>query len=203
MKFTCQRSGNCCSHSKIYITLTYQDLIPLLRATNSTENFLDSISYLRIEKTMKGEKRKQLLDQLVIHPLETTEGDVIPVLKKKQGTTQCIFYNSENHACNIYENRPLACQMFPIGLSEVNERRVITWNSLATKMCPGINKGEEMILEYLKKLTEKAEEYITDTNFKIDVINEETKRKSEKIKSKEGILTLLLLSHEYHKENQN
>ena len=73
MKFTCQRSGNCCSHSKIYITLTYQDLIPLLRATKTTESFLDSISYLRIEKKMKEEKRKQLLNQLVIHPLDKKE----------------------------------------------------------------------------------------------------------------------------------
>jgi hypothetical protein len=90
--------------------------------------------------------------------------------------------------------------MFPLGLSEIDQRKAISWNTLAKKICPGIDKGEEITLDYLKELSERAEEYIADTNNIIDIINEETKKKGETFKAKEGILTLLLLSNQYHKE---
>ncbi|MHA2336052.1 MAG: YkgJ family cysteine cluster protein [Candidatus Hodarchaeales archaeon] len=200
MKFTCQRSGNCCSHPKMFITLTYHDLIPLLGATKSTKSLIDSVSFLRLEKTITGGEKEQLLEQLVIRPMKTEEGEVIPVLKKKKENSECIFYNNSNHSCKIYDNRPLACQLFPIGLTEINKRKAVSWNTLAKDICPGINKGENISESSLKLLSKKAEEYIKDTNEKIDIINQETNNKGKKITSKEGLLTLLLLSDQFHKK---
>jgi Fe-S-cluster containining protein len=183
----------------MFITLTYQDLIPLLKATGSTEKLIESISFLRLENSLSGEKKEQLLEQIVIKPMDTEEGQIVSVLKKKNNA-ECIFFNNKKHSCEIYENRPLACQIFPIGLTEVGKRKAISWNSLAKNICPGINTGEELSKLYLKQISLTAEEYIRETNNKIEIINQETKKKEKKLTSKEGLLTLLLLSDKFHKK---
>jgi hypothetical protein len=92
--------------------------------------------------------------------------------------------------------------MFPIGLTKINDRKAISWNALAKNICPGINKGEILSEVHLKEISKTADEYIRETNNKITIINQETKKKVKKLTSKEGLLTLLLLSDQFHKEKR-
>jgi Fe-S-cluster containining protein len=37
-------------------------------------------------------------------------------LKNRNGC--CVFYNSENHQCNIYNDKPSGCEVYPVILDE-------------------------------------------------------------------------------------
>lgn len=42
------------------------------------------------------------------------------VIKKKQNSDECIFWDSEKECCTIYENRPFDCKLFPFDIHEIN-----------------------------------------------------------------------------------
>lgn len=37
-------------------------------------------------------------------------------IRKKRGTSECVFWDSKNTKCSIYENRPFDCKMFPFDI---------------------------------------------------------------------------------------
>lgn len=45
----------------------------------------------------------------------------------------CVFYNSKKHRCKIYEKRPIACRMYPLGVSPDGSAKV-------SPNCPGAQK---------------------------------------------------------------
>lgn len=42
------------------------------------------------------------------------------LLKEKKGSTECVFYDSENKMCSIYENRPFDCRLFPFDIAQID-----------------------------------------------------------------------------------
>ncbi len=46
----------------------------------------------------------------------------------------CVFYNKKKHKCRIYDKRPIACQMFPMGVKPDMSFKF-------SQNCPEINKG--------------------------------------------------------------
>ena len=53
--------------------------------------------------------------ELAYHPVENKVielSDEIIKIKSKEGSTACIFYDADRHACSIYEHRPLECRAF-------------------------------------------------------------------------------------------
>lgn len=171
MKFACQRSGRCCSHPKIWITLTHEDLFRLLSITNTPEDLQKIVSFLKIDSDMTKTDHEELLNKLVLPPVLSTEGEVIPVLRKKNENPECIFYDSSNHACTIYDYRPLACRNFPLGFTEFAGKKAITWNELGKEFCPGINKGEELTKEQLKSLIKETETIMKNFKTIVEEIN--------------------------------
>jgi hypothetical protein len=194
MKFACQRSGNCCSHSKIMITLTHEDLLMLLQAVQSPEKLESVISFLKFEENLDQDIKNAVKEQLIINGIKTTEGELIPILKKKKENSECIFYDRNTHNCQIYPYRPLACRMFPLGFTNIAGRKAITWNSMGLNICPGINKGQEIEKEEMKNLIIVAERAISTTNKIIESINAEALEKQNLLSSKEAVLMLLYVA---------
>jgi Fe-S-cluster containining protein len=88
----CHRCGTCCQKSSPALHL--QDL-PLILERHIAKNQL--ITY------RKGE---WVNDNVAGTLIQLDQEIVKPVMKKC-----CIFYLPENHACTIYNNRPLECQV--------------------------------------------------------------------------------------------
>lgn len=87
--------------------------------------------------------------QLVLKPIQTIEGSVIPGLRKNE-EGPCVFYHSPN--CLIYSNRPLACKNYPIAfLGEVKQISAV-WAKNSLQSCPGIGKGSKINPNELKRL---------------------------------------------------
>lgn len=78
----------------------------------------------------------------------------IHVINKKNKTDDCYFM-SEQNLCNVYDNRPLDCRLFPIFLKikEIKEHSyVIKW---LVWYCPLTEKmGLNTLLEEAKKIIE-------------------------------------------------
>jgi Fe-S-cluster containining protein len=47
----------------------------------------------------------------------------------------CAFYNVKKHKCSIYDKRPLACKMYPMGVTANNTIRY-------SDSCPGLNTDD-------------------------------------------------------------
>ncbi|MFW9928018.1 MAG: YkgJ family cysteine cluster protein [Candidatus Thorarchaeota archaeon] len=203
MRFSCQRSGRCCSHPKLFITLTIDDLIPLLKSTLSLEKLINNVSFLKLDDSLSNGDKKQISSQLVIRPIKTKDGEIVPILKKKFNNAECVFYDTQTHSCSIYENRPMACQIFPLGFTEISGKKAVSWNGLGLKICPGINQGEELPIAYLKSLIENANRNIEETNKKIDIINSETEKSEKLLTAKEALWTLLLIASQNYQEQSN
>ncbi len=42
------------------------------------------------------------------------------VIKNKSDTDECVFWDSENEQCSIYEHRPFDCKLFPFDIHEID-----------------------------------------------------------------------------------
>lgn len=49
------------------------------------------------------------------------EGKFITVLKKKEDSYNCFFWDEKTKQCSIYANRPFDCQMFPFDVYYINK----------------------------------------------------------------------------------
>ncbi len=51
------------------------------------------------------------------------------VIKKKENSNECLFWDSEKERCSIYENRPFDCRLFPFDIHEIDGRYMWVINS--------------------------------------------------------------------------
>jgi Fe-S-cluster containining protein len=92
----------------------------------------------RLKKAGKAED--QFLRNIIVN------GDVIKTIKKKDNSTTCVFWNEEKRLCEIYNDRPFDCKMFPFDVMWINNEYhwiVYSCNS---------NSDWAWTEEYLKKL---------------------------------------------------
>ena len=94
MQFSCQRSGKCCTHPNIVITLTHEDIWELFQQSGDIEVVKQLIQFLVIDAD-------QQLERLVLHPLQTTDGTGVFILRKNTAK-KCIFYNEKESSCEIH-----------------------------------------------------------------------------------------------------
>ncbi len=146
IRFACQQSGHCCIDSKIIVTLTFKDLCELFTAVGSDFRILlQKISFYTLDSSTTPLIQKQM----VLEPIETSQGRVLPGLRKLGGKF-CVFYSHPN--CAIYPNRPLACRNYPFTFLEENKQVFCTWVKNSRKTCPGIGKGFKQSLTDLENL---------------------------------------------------
>jgi hypothetical protein len=88
MRFFCQQSGNCCCNPNIIVTLTYRDIFQLYMILDTSfEKLLQKISFYTLEESLINIVKKQM----VLEPIQTSQGNVIPGLRKYEGGS-CVFY---------------------------------------------------------------------------------------------------------------
>ena len=142
---------------------------------------------------MSKADHEELLDKLVLPPILSTEGEILPVLRKKNENPECIFYDSSNHACTIYKYRPLACRNFPLGFAEIDGKKTLTWNELGKEICPGINKGEDLTKEQLKGVINETETILKDFKTIVEQLNVEAVNNNP-LTPQEILYTLIYIS---------
>ena len=111
-----------------------------------TEMLLSKKDIDRLEK--KGFKTKYFSRQ-------NNEGYI--VLKNRKG--HCIFFDPEQKKCNIYEDRPLGCRLYPIIFDDMKGIIVDT-------LCPANSKWTEnrktqrgkKVIKLLKKIDSEAKQ---------------------------------------------
>jgi Fe-S-cluster containining protein len=52
-----------------------------------------------------------------------------PVIKNKQNSNECYFWDSEKEQCSIYEHRPFDCKLFPFDIHEIDGKYMWVINS--------------------------------------------------------------------------
>jgi Fe-S-cluster containining protein len=158
MRFFCQQSGNCCCNPNIIVTLTYRDIFQLYMILDTSfEKLLQKISFYTLEESLINIVKKQM----VLEPIQTSQGNVIPGLRKYEGGS-CVFYSRPN--CSIYSNRPLACRNYPFAFLSEGEKIKPVWAKNSLQSCPGIGKGLLISSDNIKSLGEKVHEEIQVQN---------------------------------------
>ncbi|MHA1225610.1 MAG: YkgJ family cysteine cluster protein, partial [Candidatus Hodarchaeales archaeon] len=157
-RFECQQTGHCCCSPTLVVTLTFKDLYRLfLYFSKDFEQLLRHISFYRLRK----KPNKQTLKKLVLKPLMTSDGTIIPSLKKYEGGV-CTFYN--HPICIIYNSRPLACRNYPFTFITEKKSILVTWARDAEKTCAGIGKGSFPRKTELENIARSTLELITEHN---------------------------------------
>ncbi|MHA1820331.1 MAG: YkgJ family cysteine cluster protein [Promethearchaeota archaeon] len=116
--FKCNQCGNCCKNAKYRIAVNISDMANwimnkkkiYLRALDYFENHPRQVFYLIIkeefQKYMIKNHGKGVYERFL---------KINPSLKsiRPQDLKDCVFYNSIDNSCSIYQNRPLYCVMYP------------------------------------------------------------------------------------------
>ena len=150
LSFECQQSGHCCCDPNIIVTLTFLDVYNLfLELDRDFESVIKNLTFYRFTK--KTNHRQ--MEKLVLPTISTSDGEVIPGLKKINGMN-CTFYTKPN--CSIYSKRPLACKNYPFTFLDIPSDQGFYWAKGAEKSCPGIGKGnlvDKKYIEISRKIT--------------------------------------------------
>jgi len=164
-RFECQQSGHCCSNSNILVTLTYKDLFQLfLLLDKDFRKLLQKISFYKLTQS-----NHVLQEQMVLEPIQTSEGDIIPGLRKINDS--CTFYAHPN--CLIYPKRPMSCRSYPLAYIKVKQKIICTWVKNSQKTCPGIGKGAVLSQRFIQDLGDKYLQEIETHNQVVRELNKE------------------------------
>ena len=130
LRFSCQRSGNCCkTHGEYaYIYLAEDDVVAIASHLQlSTAEFLTR---------------------------HCTEEDGYTLLRID--SPECPFLE-EGHRCGIYPVRPKQCATWPFWQENLDDRA--RWEGPVRDCCPGIGQGDLHSREEVERLARETEEW--------------------------------------------
>jgi len=80
----------------------------------------DSAVPLVFSEDLKKIKKKD--PRYIIH-IKTIEinGKPVNAIKKKDGSTECVFWDGQTGGCTIYDSRPIDCKLYPFDILHVND----------------------------------------------------------------------------------
>ena len=110
---------------------------------------------------------------MVLNPIQTSEGLVIPGLRKFEGG-RCIFYKQPH--CMVYSNRPLACQNYPFAFVKHHNEIIFTWVKDSLNTCIGIGKGFPIPGDEIKRLGKEFFKQIYRHNKLVENLNLEASK---------------------------
>ena len=185
MLFTCQRSGKCCTHPQIVVTLTHKDLWELFQESQGIEELKQLIQFMVIKKNEDAER-------LVLRNIKTIDGHGSFILRKTP-SNKCIFYNEQELSCNIHTIRPQACRNFPFAFNKDKNQLSISLVKNASSFCMGIGKGKEYTKEELQNIGNYTLRTIEEFNSIVDEINTESDN-NKPLTPHDALMTLLLVA---------
>ncbi|MFX1516093.1 MAG: YkgJ family cysteine cluster protein [Promethearchaeota archaeon] len=164
-RFECQQSGHCCSDSNIIVTLTYQDLFRIfVLLQKDFRRLLQRISFYKLTQP-----DQVLQEKMVLKPIQTSEGDIIPGLRKLNEI--CTFYAHPD--CQIYPKRPMSCQSYPLAYIKQGQKIICTWVKNSQNTCPGIGKGNVLSHRFIQNLGTRYLHEIETHNQVVRELNKE------------------------------
>ncbi|UCG90728.1 MAG: YkgJ family cysteine cluster protein [Candidatus Heimdallarchaeota archaeon] len=194
-RFTCQQSGHCCCDPDIIVTLTYRDLFRLFTVLyRDFRLFLQKISFY----TLDSSSHPLIERHMVLEPILTSDGKIIPGLKKHLNKT-CVFYSHPN--CSIYSARPLSCRNYPLAFVKENKQIISVWAKNSQKTCPGIGKGSPQSLSSIEQRGEQTLEEIEKHNNVVKELNIEERNKRP-LSAREALWTLVIYGEAQQKQMQ-
>ncbi len=144
LRFSCTKCGKCCSNSKTFVNLTYQDILRFHKGLKmSLQELMEVVGFY----TFKDANMEEFIAQMVYTPIETEQGlAYIGLIKDKD--SRCIFLDEDN-TCKIHPHRPSICRSFPFTylMSEDNKKisGTIGYTKKGIEYCPGIKKSAPII----------------------------------------------------------
>jgi Fe-S-cluster containining protein len=131
----------------------YQSLECFTSCCNDVSIVLTPYDILRIKNALKMDS-SSFLKQYTLSPFAKDQKIPVVILKMDKETKSCPFVSLEK-GCSIYENRPWACRMYPLGMAEPDnptpeDRRF--YFLLKEDICLGHNEDHSI----------KVSEWITD-----------------------------------------
>ena len=119
LRFSCTKCGKCCSNSKTFVNLTYQDILRFHKGLKmSLQELMEVVGFY----TFKDANVEDFVAQMVYASIETEQGlAYIGLIKDKD--SRCIFLDEDN-TCKIHPHRPSICRSFPFTylMSEDNKK---------------------------------------------------------------------------------
>ncbi|UCD57163.1 MAG: YkgJ family cysteine cluster protein [Candidatus Hydrogenedentota bacterium] len=151
--FHCRACGRCCGEYKI--VLSPYDIIRLRKATgcSSTELIRRGIVKVTRASFKKVFGLAPVVDMLEVFGFP--ENDTVPVATlafpgKVSDSIECGFLLAEKDGkrlCEIYENRPGMCRLYPLGCISIGKRR--TW-FLRRPLCETIGGAEQTVDQWIR-----------------------------------------------------
>lgn len=144
LRFSCTKCGKCCSDSKTFVNLTYQDIIRFHKGLKmDLKELMQVVGFY----TFKDVNLEEFMAQMVYTPIETEKGlAYIGLIKDKD--SRCVFLNEDNK-CKVHPYRPSICRSFPLTylMSEDNKKisGTIGYTQKGIEYCPGIKKSSPII----------------------------------------------------------
>ncbi|HDS00625.1 MAG TPA: YkgJ family cysteine cluster protein [candidate division Zixibacteria bacterium] len=107
--------------------------------------FLTPYDVLRLKNTL-GISSQEFLDKYTILPIDQNQRLPVVLLKMQDNEKKtCYFVSKEG--CTVYENRPWACRMYPLGLASPGELAANLneefYFILKESVCKGFNENRE------------------------------------------------------------
>ncbi len=118
LRFSCQRSGRCCTGASGNIWVSHQEIEALAQRLGvDIETFCRK--YTRTVHR-KGQDRMSIID-----------------IKTSHNNYDCVFFK-KGQGCTVYEERPTQCRTWPFWECNLGDQEA--WEALQSE-CPGVGKG--------------------------------------------------------------
>ncbi len=196
VRFECQQSGHCCCDPQIIVTTTFLDIFQIFSQLDGDfEYLLKKLTFYRVETDLNLELRKRL----VLTPVQTSDGKIIPGLMKINGLN-CVFYSKPN--CSIYNSRPRACRNYPIAFLGAEAEAPFIWAKDSKETCPGIGKGIPLSFPSVIQQGKITLEEINTHNDLVHELNIEAS-KGKPLSAREVVWMFIVYAEKYSSENNS
>jgi uncharacterized protein len=122
LRFKCTQCGDCCTGEPGYVWVTSDEIVALAEAIGETD----------LQRFQRNHVRKVGVRRTLI---ERENGD-------------CVFFDSEERKCTVYQARPRQCRTWPFWDS--NLRSPEAWKETCS-VCPGSGTGKLYSLERIEE----------------------------------------------------
>ncbi|NIS54376.1 MAG: YkgJ family cysteine cluster protein [Phycisphaerae bacterium] len=115
--------------------------------------FLTPYDVLRLKNAL-GISSQEFLDKYTILPIDQNQRLPVVMLRMQENEKKTCYFVSEE-GCTVYENRPWACRMYPLGLASPGELAANLnegfYFILKESVCKGFNENKEWtVREWIK-----------------------------------------------------
>jgi len=108
----------------VFANTTWRELCDSCTSNSCCKGFEGAnLMQTEFEKIKKNTKSSNFTKTVLFNGIPTL------VIKKKPDSNECLFWDSEQECCSIYENRPFDCKLFPFDIHEINGEYMWVINS--------------------------------------------------------------------------